>query len=128
VRLLLDTHAFLWWLAGDDALSASARKAIADPENEVFVSAASAWEIATKHRLGRLPGAAVIAADIGGAVASQGFTELPISIRDGQTAGSLPAIHKDPFDRMLIAQAVTADMVIVSNEALFNAYAVARLW
>ena len=67
MRLLLDTHAFLWWLAGDQALSEAARAAIADPENEVFVSAASAWEIATKYRLGRLPGAAVIAADIPGA-------------------------------------------------------------
>jgi len=128
VRLLLDTHAFLWSLAGDQALSDAAREAIADADNEVFVSSASAWEIATKYRLGRLPGAAVIAADIAGAVASQGFTELPINIRDGQTAGGLPPIHKDPFDRMLIAQAVTADLVIVSNEALFNAYAVARLW
>ena len=128
MRLLLDTHAFLWWLAGDQALSEAARVAIANPENEVFVSAASAWEIATKYRLGRLPGAAVIAADIAGAVAGQGFTELPINPRDGQAAGGLPAIHKDPFDRMLIAQAITADMVIVSNKTLFNAYAVARLW
>jgi PIN domain nuclease of toxin-antitoxin system len=128
VRLLLDTHALLWWLAGDEALSNTAREAISDPGNDVFVSAASAWEIATKYRLGKLPGAAAIAADIAGAVASQDFTELPINIRDGQIAGGLPAIHKDPFDRMLIAQAITADMVIVSNEALFNAYAVARLW
>ena len=128
MRLLLDTHALLWWLAGDEALSNAAREAITDPDNDVFVSAASAWEIATKYRLGKLPGAAVIAADIAGAVASQDFTELPISIRDGQIAGGLPAIHKDPFDRMLIAQAITADMVIVSDEALFNAYAVARLW
>ena len=67
MRLLLDTHAFLWWLAGDQALSEAARAAIADPENEVFISAASAWEIATKYRLGKLPGAAVIAADIPGA-------------------------------------------------------------
>ena len=128
MRLLLDTHALLWWLAGDQALSDAAREAIADADNEVFVSSASAWEIATKYRWAGLPGAAVIAADIAGAVASQGFTELPINIRDGQTAGGLPPIHKDPFDRMLIAQAVTADLVIVSNEALFNAYAVARLW
>jgi PIN domain nuclease of toxin-antitoxin system len=128
VRLLLDTHTLLWWLAGDQALSDAAREAIADPDNEVFVSTASAWEIATKYQLGRLSGAALITADIAGAVASQGFTELPISIRDGQAAGGLPAIHKDPFDRMLIAQAVTAGMVIVSNEAMFNAYAVPRLW
>ena len=128
MRLLLDTHALLWWLAGDEALSDAARAAIGDPDNEVFVSAASAWEIATKYRLGRLPGAAVVAADIAGAVANQGFTKLPISVRDGQTAGGLPAIHQDPFDRMLIAQAIAADMVIVSNEARFNAYSVARLW
>ena len=128
MRLLLDTHALLWWLAGDEALSTAAREAISDPDNEVFVSAASAWEIATKYRMGRLPGAAVVAADVAGAVASQGFIELPIRICDGQASGGLPPIHKDPFDRMLIAQAVAADMVIVSNEALFNAYAVARLW
>ena len=128
MRLLLDTHALLWWLAGDQSLSDVAREAIADADNEVFVSAASAWEIATKYRLGRLPGAAVIAADIASAVASQDFIELPINIRDGQTAGGLPAIHKDPFDRMLIAQALTADMAIVSNETLFDGYAVGRLW
>ena len=128
MRLLLDTHALLWWLAGDEALSNTAREAISDPGNDVFVSAASAWEIATKYRLGKLPDAAAIAADIAGAVASQDFTELPINIRDGQIAGGLPAIHKDPFDRMLIAQAIAADMVIVSNEALFSAYAVVRLW
>ena len=128
MRLLLDTHTLLWWLAGDEALSNTARGAIGDPDNEIFVSAAAAWEIATKYRLGRLPGAAIVAADIAGAVASQGFIELPINIRDGQTAGGLPAIHKDPFDRMLIAQAIAADMVIVSNEDLFNAYGVPRLW
>ena len=128
MRLLLDTHTLLWWLAGDEALSNTARGAIGDPDNEIFVSAAAAWEIATKYRLGRLPGAAIVAADIASAVASQGFVELPINIRDGQTAGGLSAIHKDPFDRMLIAQAIAADMVIVSNEDLFNAYGVPRLW
>jgi PIN domain nuclease of toxin-antitoxin system len=128
VRLLLDTHALLWWLTGDEALSRTAREAISDSDNEVFVSAASAWEIATKHRIGKLPGAAVFASDIAGVVARQGFAELPVSIRDGQIAGALPAIHKDPFDRMLIAQAVAEDMVIVSIEGLFSAYGVARLW
>jgi PIN domain nuclease of toxin-antitoxin system len=125
VRLLLDTQALLWWLAGDKAPFEPAREAIADPANEIFVSAASAWEIATKHRLDRLPGAVTVAADIAAAVASQGFVELPINIRDGQTAGALPPIHKDLFDRMMIAQAIAADMVIVSNESLFNASAVA---
>jgi PIN domain nuclease of toxin-antitoxin system len=128
VRLLLDTHALIWWLAADDALSLTARIAIADPANEVFVSAASAWEIATKHRIGKLPQAALLAADVAGFVAAEGFNELPVSIRHGQLAGNLPRIHKDPFDRVLIAQAVTADMTIVSNETLFGAYGVARLW
>lgn len=128
MRLLLDTHALLWWLSGDDALSLAARDAIADPENDVFVSAASGWEIATKYRIGRLPQSALLAADVAGVVAAQGFAELSITLHHGQLAGNLPRIHKDPFDRMLIAQAIVTDMTIVSNEALFAAYGVARLW
>jgi PIN domain nuclease of toxin-antitoxin system len=128
VRLLLDTHAFLWWLAGDEALSAAARAAIADEDNEVFVSAATAWEISTKHRLGRLPGAAAIVADIHGAIDDQGFTELPISIRHGQAGGALPGPHRDRFDRMLMAQAMVESLVLVSNEQSFDAYGIGRLW
>ncbi len=126
--LLLDTHALLWWAAGDEALSLAARNAIADPDNDVFVSAASGWEIATKYRIGRLPRAALVAADVAGFVAAQGFAELAITIRHGQIAGDLPRIHKDPFDRMLIAQAIVSDMTIVTNEALFAADGVARRW
>src|SRR5579872_2965773 len=88
MQLLLDTHALLWWLSGDNALSLVARDAIADPANDVFVSAASGWEIATKYRIGRLPQAALLAADVAGFVSAQGFAELPITIRHGQTAGS----------------------------------------
>jgi len=128
VRLLLDTHALIWWLAADDALSSIARATIADPENDVFVSAASAWEIATKHRIGKLPEAGLVAADVAGVVSAQGFKELPLTIRQGQLAGSLPGIHKDPFDRMLVAQAILADMTIVSNDEVLSAYGVARLW
>ena len=128
MRLLLDTHALLWWLLGDPGLSVIARTAIADPGNEVFASAASAWEITTKFRIGKLPKAAVIAADIAGIVAQQGFSELPVSIRQGQLAGSLPGIHKDPFDRMLVAQAIVTDMTIVSGDEILSAYGVARLW
>jgi len=128
VRLLLDTHAFLWWLAGDEALSVPARTAIADEGNDVFVSAASAWEITTKHRLGKLPGVASIVADLDGAVAGQGFIALPISLRHAQTGGALPGPHRDPFDRMLIAQAMVETLVLVSNEQVFDIYGVARLW
>jgi PIN domain nuclease of toxin-antitoxin system len=128
VRLLLDTHAFLWWLAGDEALSVAARTAMADESNDVFVSAASAWEITTKHRLGRLPGAAAIVADLDRAIVDQSFIGLPISIRHGQVGGALPGPHRDPFDRMLIAQAMVENLVLVSNEENFDAYGVGRLW
>jgi PIN domain nuclease of toxin-antitoxin system len=128
MRLLLDTHAFLWWLAGDEALSPAARAAIADEANGVFVSAASAWEIATKYRIGKLTGVAAVVADLDGAIANQGFEGLPIGVRHGQAAGALPGPHRDPFDRMLIAQAMLENLVLVSNEQPFDAYGVARLW
>jgi PIN domain nuclease of toxin-antitoxin system len=128
VRLLLDTHALLWWLAGDKSLSVTARSAISDSANEIFVSAASAWEIRTKFRLGKLPGAALVAADIAGYVADQGFLELVIRLVHGQVAGALPGPHRDPFDRMLVAQAVTDNLVLISNENAFDAYGVKRLW
>lgn len=128
MRLLLDTHAFLWWLAGDSSLSTTAQTAIADEGNDIFVSAASAWEIATKYRLGKLPGVGTIVADLEGAVAGQGFGSLPITLRHGQVAGALPGAHRDPFDRMLIAQAMLENMLLVSNERAFDAYGVRRLW
>lgn len=126
--LLLDTHAFLWWLAGDDALSVQARTAIGDTRNTVFVSAATAWEIATKVRIGKLPGATTIAAGLAHVVVGQGFVQLPISFEHGQAAGALPGPHKDPFDRMLIAQAMLNGIALVSNEQLFDAYDIRRLW
>ena len=128
MHLLLDTHAFLWWLAGDERLSPIAREAIADEGNVVMISAASAWEIATKHRIGKLPGVAAIMPELGAILDGQGFRELPISFRHGQAAGNLPGPHRDPFDRMLIAQAMIGDMVLVSNEAIFDSYGVRRLW
>ncbi len=128
MRILLDTHAFLWWLAGSDRLSAVALDAIADPGNDILISAASAWEITTKHRLGKLPGADVVVQDVAGCIASQGFQELPISVRNGERAGRLPGPHRDPFDRMLIAQALTFDFPLVSIEAIFDRYGVNRVW
>lgn len=128
MNLLLDTHAFLWWLAGDQSLSVAARTAIADEGNGIFVSAASAWEITTKHRIGKSPGVAAIVADIAGTAVDQGFVGLPISLRHGQVAGALPGPQRDPFDRMLIAQAMLENLVLVSNEESFDAYGVGRLW
>lgn len=128
MRLLLDTHAFLWWLDGDRRLSRPARAAIADDRNVVLVSAASAWEIATKSRLGKLPGAADVAADIQGCVSRQRFDSLDITLRHAQRAGRLPGDHRDPFDRMLIAQAQIEDLPLVTNERLFDQYGITRLW
>jgi PIN domain nuclease of toxin-antitoxin system len=128
MRILLDTHALLWWLAGSDRLSAVAHGAIADDANEILVSAASAWEIATKHRLGRLPGAAAVAEDVTGCLLDQGFQPLAITVSDGERAGRLPGPARDPFDRMLIAQALTLDVALISVEEPFDRYGVRRLW
>ena len=128
MRVLLDTHAFLWWVADSRRLSEAARNAIRNEANDVFVSAVSAWEIATKHRLGRLPEADGLVGDMRGAIVGQGFTELPISITDAERSGRLPGPHRDPFDRMLIAQALGYDLVIVTNEEMFDRYGVRRLW
>lgn len=125
---LLDTHALLWWLSEDDRLSGAAHDAIADSSGMVFVSAASAWEIATKHRLGRLPEADVLVQDVSWYIADQGFRPLPITIQDAEYAGRMPGHHQDPFDRMLIAQAMIHDLVLVSNERRFDQYGVNRIW
>lgn len=128
MRLLLDTHALIWWLAGDEALGERAHDAIADEANAIFVSAASAMEVATKFRIGKPPGAALLARDFESLVAEQGFAELPISVRHARFAGELNIAHKDPFDRLLIAQAQVDGMTLVSNETLFDGFAVSRLW
>jgi PIN domain nuclease of toxin-antitoxin system len=129
VRLLLDTHAFLWWVFADPKLSRRARTAIEDDvENQVFVSAASAWEIATKYRIGKLPDAAVVAGNVAATIAEEGFNELSVSVRHAERAGSLVGHHQDPFDRMLMAQAMLDDLSLVSNERAFDVYGVKRLW
>ena len=128
MRLLLDTHTLIWWVSDDAALSIAAWNAIGDPNNEVLISAASAWEIATKHRIGKLAEAGPLASDFSESIAAEGFVGLPIGIRDGEAAGRLPGPHRDPFDRMLIAQALGGSLTLVSNEQLFDRYGVSRLW
>jgi PIN domain nuclease of toxin-antitoxin system len=128
MHVLLDTHALLWWLSDDPALTKSARKAIGETRNTVYVSAASAWEIATKVRLGKLPTAVDLASDFAGVLDRERFQTLPISAEHAVRAGLLPGSHKDPFDRMLIAQAQTENMPIVSNETLFDSYGLRRIW
>ena len=128
MRALLDTHAFVWWIADSKRLSETARGAMADDTNEIFVSAASAWEIASKYRLGKLPGGEALAVDVAGTIRRQGFEELAISVADAERAGRLPGPHRDPFDRMLIAQALARDLPVVSTDAVFDGYGVNRLW
>ena len=128
MRVLLDTHAFLWWLDGDRRLPIRLRRILVDEKTKVWVSAASAWEISTKARLGKLPGALDVAADVAECIVSQGFMSLAISVDHAQAAGGLPGPHRDPFDRMLIAQSQAERLTLISNEKLFDGYGVKRLW
>jgi len=128
MQLLLDTHALLWWALDSKELSRKARKAIGDYENDVFVSAATAWEIAIKFRSGRLPEAEPFVHSFRSNLKKMGFSELHISVEHAQRAGLLPGEHKDPFDRMLIAQTQAEGLLLVSNEELFDTFHIHRLW
>lgn len=116
--LLLDAHTVLWWLVDDPTLHPAARSAIADPSNDVLVSAASIWEISIKRALGKLDAPTGLAA----ACHEAGFDVLPITGDDAEQAGALPAHHRDPFDRMLVAQANRVGALIVSRDGIFAAY------
>jgi len=128
MRILLDTHAFIWWLAGNELLSLRARAAIANPQTVVLISAATSWEIATKVRLGKLAGMQEAALDMAGTIRAHGFETLDITVEDGQRAGNLKGGHKDPFDRMLIAQALRLDIPLISNELVFDGFGIHRVW
>jgi PIN domain nuclease of toxin-antitoxin system len=128
MKALLDTHTLLWWLDGDSSLSNVARAWISDPKHGILVSAASAWEIATKVRIGKLPGAVEVAARFHDCLCQQGFTPLEITTDHALRAGSLPGSHRDPFDRMLIAQAQALNVPLISNENLFDQYGIRRIW
>lgn len=119
-RLLLDTHAFLWWLSDDSSLGADARQMIGEPRNQVLVSAASIWEISIKQAKGMLEAPE----DLEALVEDEGFTKLPISLFHGQQAGKLPEIHRDPFDRMLIAQAQAEGLELVTADGIIPQYGV----
>ena len=128
MHLLLDTHALIWWMTENPSLPKSIRKLIADESNTVVVSAVSAWEIATKVRLGRLPAASDITRNFEEYLAHAGFESLPVTIAHGIRAGFLPGPQLDPFDRMLIAQAQAENLTIVSNELGFDNYGIRRAW
>lgn len=128
MRVLLDTHALLWADLEPERLSARARSVLELISTEVMVSAASAWEITTKVRIGKLPQAARLAAELPDRVRQLGFHPLAVTVEHAQRAGSLPGTHRDPFDRMLIAQAQAENLALVSNEAAFDSYGVRRIW
>jgi len=128
MRCLLDTHALLWWLFDDPRLSGTVRGIAMDRSNAVFVSSASAWEIATKHRLGKLDSAAPLVTDTSGWIGRAGFGELPVGIAHAQRAGSWPQPHRDPFDRMLAAQSVLEDLPILSRDPAFAQFGVLAVW
>jgi PIN domain nuclease of toxin-antitoxin system len=123
VLLLLDTHAFLWWNADDPALGPNARTAIADSGNIVFVSAATAWEIATKRESGKLdaPG------DIVDWIRQGGFTEIAIELEHAVLSAELPKHHRDPFDRLLVAQAAIEELTLVTADAEIVKYSIETL-
>ena len=128
MRLLLDTHALFWFFEGNIRLPPVAREAISDGESTVYVSAVSAIEITLKYRSGKLPEAAELAVNFVSLMSDFAFSPLPISLRHAQLAGLLPIPHKDPFDRLLIAQAQTEGLTLVSNQAIFDSFGVIRLW
>jgi PIN domain nuclease of toxin-antitoxin system len=128
LRCLLDTHTLIWWMTIDPRLSKSARTLIEQESTISLVSAASAWEMATKVRLGRLPTAVDLVQDFVDDVERQRMEILAISAEHAIRAGLLPGPHKDPFDRMLIAQAQAENVPIVSNDRALDGYGVRRLW
>lgn len=128
MRILLDTHALIWWLDNDSRLSDVARAAIGDRSTTVYVSAASGWEMATKVRLGKLRDSAGAVPRLATVVTDRGMTELSVSLTHAVRAGMLPGPHRDPFDRMLIAQAQVEGLRLVTSDRAFDAYDVAVLW
>jgi PIN domain nuclease of toxin-antitoxin system len=128
MRFLLDTHILIWWMTENSRLSNHAHNLIQRRENTSIVSAVSAWEIATKVRLGRLPIAADLIQDFVEDLTRERIQIMAVTADHGIRAGSLPGPHKDPFDRMLIAQALSENIPIVSNDRALDGYGVSRLW
>jgi PIN domain nuclease of toxin-antitoxin system len=128
VKLLLDTHAFLWWAGASRGLSRRARSAIGSGRNECFVSIASGWEIAIKVSLGGLRIEGALERFLPEQMAANGFQPLPIELKHAARVATLPFHHRDPFDRLLVAQALEEDLAIVTADAVFAKYGARRVW
>jgi PIN domain nuclease of toxin-antitoxin system len=128
VKVLLDTHALIWAALSRASLSRTAATVIADPANEIFVSAASAWEIATKVRLGKFPDAVPFERRFLEAINEAGYLLLPIEAATALRAGRFAADHGDPFDRIIAAQALSLDIPVISLDAKLDQFGVRRIW
>lgn len=127
-RFLLDTHTLLWWLTDDPNLSQRARESIKDPDTAVLVSSASAWEIATKYRIGKLPGGEAVAPNLSELLRLERMGMLSIDLEHALLAGRLEHPHRDPFDRMLAAQAILENIPVVSRDGVLSELGAARMW
>lgn len=119
-KYLIDTHILLWWVFEDPKLDSISREIITNPEHQILVSSASAWEIATKHRIGKLPEAQELIENYAQTLELARFTELSITNAHALRAGTLPITHKDPFDRMIMAQGELENLPIITHDAAFN--------
>lgn len=128
MKLLLDTHALLWWWNDDERLSTRAASAISDEGNTVIVSAASAWEIATKHRLGKLLGGERATLQFSELIEADGFSHLAIAYQHAIKAGGFTVEHRDPFDRMLAAQSILERVTLVTNDAAMKSLGAKCYW
>ncbi len=128
MRLLLDTHVFLWWIEDASALSRKARAVIANPENQCLLSLVSSWEMAIKLSLGKLKLPDAIERFVPDQLAANGFSQLPIDFRHVARVATLAFHHRDPFDRLLVAQAIEEKLPIITSDPLFAKYGVKRIW
>jgi PIN domain nuclease of toxin-antitoxin system len=126
-KVLLDTHALVWWLEAKENLSRKAKEIIEESDTVVFISAASGWELAIKTQIGKFKSAQLVKG-LEKEIEKEGFIELPVSLKHALLAGSLDSAHKGPFDRLLIAQAQVEEVPIVSNDKVFDKFSVRRLW
>lgn len=128
MTVLLDTHALLWWLLDDPNLSAKARSTIADPSVHIYVSSASAWELATKQRIGKLPEIGDLVDKLPAYLRKERFDVMSISLEHALYAGQLPGPHRDPFDRMLMAQSKLEKIPLITCDSVFSEYGIKTIW